>query len=333
LVKLLGPENYLTYSAFKWCVDLKNDFTNSNLSVRRKLAKWVIEQERAMVRIESNLRGPEGFDYGGVKEFFRQRYGRNKCSKSRRSHRTKPECDTYKGYCSTCFKDFTKWEDYRRYHREECIISHTRRGSRWQACFWTSWSRSGDELLKASYSLLLADALSSETDFNTRVRVYKQSREQTCPMLKQWVDACFPFPNGLDNPKPHLVILFRNAMKNAFGRCSGVPGRGVDEPHDIRQKNGRLHPHWEVDCDNAGCFIAGRRRLPETSSVSPQDPSTPALSSGSPTGLIAVLLLALAFLFYWFVVRRFRRPVRKPRDSLRDLEAGCAEVGRSLCLE
>merc|ERR1711964_708152 len=77
-----------------------------------------------------------------------------------------------------------------------------------------------------------------------------------------------------------------------------------------------------------------RRRLPETPSVSPQDPSTPALlSSGSPTGLIAVLLLALAFLFYWFVVRRFRRPVRKPRDSLRDLEAGCAEVGRSLCLE
>lgn len=64
-----------------------------------------------------------------------------------------------------------------------------------------------------------------------------------------------------------------------------------------------------------------RRRLPETSSVSVQDPA-PALDAGSSSGLLVLLLLAVAFLVYWLVIRRFRRPDRKPRDYLRDLEAG-----------
>merc|ERR1711964_595842 len=43
---------------------------------------------------------------------------------------------------------------------------------------------------------------------------------------------------------------------------------------------------------------------------------------GVPTGLwLAVAVLALAVLIYWFVVRRFVRPVPKTRDSQPDLEA------------
>merc|ERR1711964_914198 len=50
--------------------------------------------------------------------------------------------------------------------------------------------------------------------------------------------------------------------------------------------------------------------------ASPQD--------GIPTGLWLVAVLALAFMVYWFVVRRFVRqvPKRRPRLSELDLEAG-----------
>lgn len=71
-----------------------------------------------------------------------------------------------------------------------------------------------------------------------------------------------------------------------------------------------------------------RRRLPVVAPV-PETQAAPALTppqDGVPTELVTVLLLLVACLIYFLVVRRFMRPVRKPRDSLRDLEAGLPKM-------
>merc|ERR1711964_61552 len=62
-------------------------------------------------------------------------------------------------------------------------------------------------------------------------------------------------------------------------------------------------------------FFPKRRRLPETL---PLNPEARAQACVAPSCLWIMVLLAVAFLVYWFVVRRFTRPrKRRVRDSLR----------------
>jgi len=70
-----------------------------------------------------------------------------------------------------------------------------------------------------------------------------------------------------------------------------------------------------------------RRRLHELPSVGAETP-TAALPSqdGVPTVLWVVMLLALAFLVYRFVIRRVVPARRKPQDSFVDLEAGTQDL-------
>merc|ERR1711964_92040 len=68
--------------------------------------------------------------------------------------------------------------------------------------------------------------------------------------------------------------------------------------------------------------VDSRRRVAEVPSIEGQSLATTGTTHWS---VWLVMLLIVCFLAYWtdwFGIRRFMRPARKVRDSLRDLEAG-----------
>lgn len=86
-------------------------------------------------------------------------------------------------------------------------------------------------------------------------------------------------------------------------------------------------------------FTSGRRRLPTAALPAPQvhdAPPDPCLSPPSLDALpwlpVAGLLIGLALLVYWLVVRRLGKSKPKARDSVRDLEDGLLRVRDDPCL-
>merc|ERR1711964_946507 len=150
-----------------------------------------------------------------------------------------------------------------------------------------------------------------------RVKKYYDALNNLLPLsqLKEYFDGATPNDTKIRNE-------LANELNARRVKQAGQPSE-VSDAEEVMDD--------DDDPNGSNLPTEFRRRLPETPSVSVQDPLTPALAGGSSTGLLVMFLLAVAFLVYWLVIRRFRRPVRKTaRDYLRDLEAGRFEEDLSL---